>query len=243
MWSWIVWLGQHPAGKLALVLTSFLLLARLGRALYCGWKLQVLSRSLRGLAPGQEDAVGQAFRELCLERIEQGWQGYRVGLWRGHSGALALQAWTPTLWSRQLLAQAQSQWLPWAFCLASPWLAWQGLLAGWQRFQKEMAGLSALQPWEGIRAVQLTRHAVQSFFNWAEPGLAAALALLFCALLLGASGLILELLLELQLRAIGRQLQRLFPTRSESSSLEEIEKQLAEIRQLLLQMKSAEELS
>lgn len=236
MLNWISWLTQHPAGRGALLLTLVLCLARLGRLLWCAWQLARLNSSLSRLATGQEKEVTQAFQAIPMEPLQVGWYSYQAGLFRGSSGALSLSSWTPRLWTGQLQGFAGLRWFAPLLLLASPWLACQAVLAGWNRFNREMIGLTSLQPWEGLRAVQIIRHATQSFYGWAEPGMSAALACLGCALVLFFVGALCEFVLVHLLHSTSAQLRRIFPPRSESSALQEMQEQLAQMHQLLVEI-------
>jgi len=221
-----------------MLLTLAICLARLGRLLWCGWHLARLQARLSKLAAGQEQEVDGAFEAAPLEPVRVGWYSYKAGLFRGHSGALSLNSWAPRLWAGQILGQPGLRWFAPVLLLASPWLASQGALAGWNRFNREMIGLTALQPWEGLRAVQIIRHATQSFASWAEPGISAAMACLGCAILLFLVGSLCELVLLRFLQSVSVQLRRIFPPRSESSALQEMQEVLKQMHQLLVEIQT-----
>jgi hypothetical protein len=74
--------------------------------------------------------------------------------------------------------------LAWPLMLAllSPLVGLRGMYLGWQRFDRELIGLTALQPWEGLRGLQIVRHATHSFLQWSSPLVSAALMILLLAL-------------------------------------------------------------
>ena len=72
--------------------------------------------------------------------------------------------------------------LPMLLGFACPLLILRGLSAGWERFDLELSRLATLEPWEGLRALEIVRHACQTFFTWSTPLVTAGIACFMCAI-------------------------------------------------------------
>jgi hypothetical protein len=224
----------HPLGPWI----AFFTLAALGFQLWRWWtcysQLRRLHAELSRIASAQQPAVDAAFEKLTLAPVQVGWASFRAGLSGGYSSPLSHLSWTPRLWTTDLLALHRIVWLPPLLLCLSPVLACRAILAGYERFEKEMGNLSALQVWEGSRAVFIVRHAVGSFLNWAGPGVYAGVLCLASGLALLFTATFLNWLLRKQLDGIQRQLQRIFPPLPEGGNLQKIQEQLLQMQELLL---------
>lgn len=112
--------------------------------------------------------------------------------------------------------------LPPLLAAIAPFLLMQGFSAGWERLDKEVEHLNNLDAWDGLRAVEIVRHAVNSFWTWSIPPASAGLMAVVCALLLGTAHMIWSFDLFLNRR------------RKKPDELEEIRRELAEVKQLLM---------
>lgn len=136
--------------------------------------------------------------------------------------ALCLRRWWHAY--REVESLDYPLWLPLLQLLGSPLAIFSGLQQGWIRFDRELVGLTSLEPWEGLRALQIVRHASHTFFSWSEPLVSAGLALLVMA----AALLTIHTLLRFHLYWRAR------PRRK--NQLAEMQKQLAQMHELLLDL-------
>lgn len=135
---------------------------------------------------------------------------------------LALGCWRWKVCRQQLRGLDLPPLLPPLLAAVAPFLMMQGFTAGWERLDKELSHLGNLEPWEGLRAIQIVRHALNSFWNWSIPPASAGAMALLCALLLSMAHMIWGLDLFLNRR------------RKKPDELEEIRRELAEVKQLLV---------
>lgn len=112
--------------------------------------------------------------------------------------------------------------LPPLLAAVAPFLMMQGFTAGWERLDRELEHLTNLEPYEALRAVEIVRHALNSFWNWSIPPASAGAMALLCALLLGTAHMLWSFDLFLNRR------------RKKPDELEEIRRELAEVKQLLM---------
>lgn len=112
--------------------------------------------------------------------------------------------------------------LPPLLAAIAPFLLMQGFTAGWERLDREVAHLNNLEPWEGLRAIEIVRHALNSFWNWSIPPASAGLMAIVCALLLVIAHLIWSFDLFLYRR------------RKRPDQIEQLFQELAEVKQLLI---------
>lgn len=227
------WLS-YPLVPWILLLSGVALGFQVRRWLVCTIQLRRLQAHLRSVPSADQAAVEAAFQSLTLHSVKVGWASFRAGLSGGYSSALSHLSWTPRLWTSDLLALHRVAWLaPLLLCL-SPVLICRAILAGYERFEREMGNLSALQVWEGSRAVYIVRHAVSSFLNWSQPGVYAGVLCLACGLGLLFAATVLSWLLRKQLDSVQTQLQRIFPPLPEGGNLQKIQEQLLQMQELLL---------
>lgn len=228
---------MHPAFWPILLLAG----AATGHAVWRTWVCQsqlfTLRARLARVASGEVGQVDDAFALVSLEPLRIAWTSFRSGLHGRYSTPLAILSWTPELWSSSLLRSAEVAWVPVILLLGSPIVAWSGISAGWERWDKELATLTELQPWEGLRALDMVRHASHSFLSWAEPGVTAAVLAFGLAVALAACNWVARRWLKNSLETTRRQLLRLFPPQPQNSELADqladIQKQLALLRELL----------
>lgn len=112
-------------------------------------------------------------------------------------------------------------WGPLLLGLASPLLILKGLAAGWERFDRELAAITTLEAWEGLRALDMVHHATSSFFNWSTPLVSAGMACF-----LGA-------LLATLVHSVGRFDLFWRARKRKPNELQEIREELRQLRQLL----------
>lgn len=221
--SWISWFTQHSFGKLLWIVGLGWLLAALGRCLYCSWQLRCLKQALRALPCNARSQVERLFSELTVHRLDLAWS----------AGPEGLRSWNLEYWAHPMLGPTRWSIWPLGFLLASPGLAWLGYLQGYRRFDKELQFLNALQPWEGLRALQIVRHAVNSLMTWAEPLVAAGLGALLLALLVFLTQRLLKAALVRQLRGVQLELLRIFPRAPQ----ELLNQQLEQLTQIVLELR------
>jgi hypothetical protein len=221
--SWLGWFTQHSLGKLLWMVGLGWLLAALGRCLYCGWQLRSLEQSLRQLPCNARSEVDRLFSHLSIDRLSLVWS----------AGPEGLRSWNLEYWAHPLLGPPRWSLWPLGFLLASPLLTWLGYLQGYRRFDKELQFLNALQPWEGLRALQIVRHAVNSLMSWAEPLVAAGLGALLLALLVWLTQRLLKVALVRQLRAVQVELLRIFPVAPQ----ELLNQQIEQLTQIVLELR------
>ena len=134
---------------------------------------------------------------------------------------LALGSWRWWRCRQQVTYLDFPLWLPLLLALASPLMVLKGLALGWDRFDRELVGLTSLQPWEGLRAIQIVRHATHSFFFWSTPLVSAGLICLVLTVVLTMIHSVWRFDLYLRARRKG------------PNELQEIRQELRVLRQLL----------
>ena len=229
--TWLGWFTQHPFGKLLWLAGLGWILATLGRWIYCGFQLSRLHSQLRNLPAGARQEVDGLFQQLPLGRLRLAWS----------AGPAGLRSWQLEYWAHPLLGGLRWSVWPTTFLLASPWLVWLGYLQGYRRFDKELQFLSTLQPWEGLRALQIVRHAGHSLVTWAEPLVAAGLGALALALAIALLQMLSGVSLVRQLGRVQVELLRIFPTSSQdelSQQLQQLQKLVNELREDIRQLRA-----
>jgi len=113
-------------------------------------------------------------------------------------------------------------WWPLLLAFLSPLAILKGLSIGWERFDRELNHLSSLQPWEGLRGLEIVRHATQSFFSWSAPLVSAGICCFLLAVLLTLTHSLWRF-----------QLYLTRPRPPKQPELEEIREELSRLRQLL----------
>ena len=146
-----------------------------------------------------QHSLGKLFLVLSL-----GWFG--LGCWRWQV-------------ARQRLSRMD---LPPLLMAVAPFLMMQGFTAGWERLDKELSHIDNLDPLEALRALEIVRHALNSFWSWSIPPASAGAMALLCALLLGMAHMLWSFDLFLHRR------------RKKPNDLEDIRRELAEVKQLLM---------
>ncbi len=150
-----------------------------------------------------QHSLGKLFLVLSL-----GWFG--LGCWRWQVARQRL--------SRMDLPPL----LPPLLMAVAPFLMMQGFTAGWERLDKELSHIDNLDPLEALRALEIVRHALNSFWSWSIPPASAGAMALLCALLLGMAHMLWSFDLFLHRR------------RKKPDELEDIRRELAEVKQLLM---------
>lgn len=202
---------MHSTGYVALGMSATLAIARLWQTVTVSNRLSRLERQLAGAPTSDIEAELQRFRL-----------------------AVRLQG-TPFPEAGRLLRPGWLRWLPILALFVAPYLFSIGLASGWARWDKEMNHILSLQPWEGIRAVQIVRHAAGSFVQWSQPWVSAGLACLAAALALALFELACQLWLARRLQHLNRTLAPRVPsneTRLEER-LDEIERRLERLIELV----------
>ncbi|MFN8609393.1 MAG: hypothetical protein U0931_17780 [Vulcanimicrobiota bacterium] len=133
-----------------------------------------------------------------------------------------LGCWRWTVCRRRLSGLDLPPLLPPLLAVLAPFLLMQGFGAGWERLDKEVEHLNSLEVWDGLRAVEIVRHAINSFWTWSIPPASAGLMAVVCAVLLGTAHMVWSFDLFLNRR------------RKKPDELEEIRRELAEVKQLLM---------
>ncbi len=121
--------------------------------------------------------------------------------------------------------------LPLLLAIASPVMMLNGIQSGLTRLDAELSGLSGLEPWEGLRALTLIRHAVSGFWLWSTPLLSAGTASLICSIFLGFCHSVWSFDLFWVCR------------HNRPSELQQIRDELASLRRLLEEQKGRPELA
>ncbi len=137
-------------------------------------------------------------------------------------GWFALGCWRWQIARKRLSSMDLPPLLPPLLAAVAPFLLMQGFTAGWERLDKELNHLDNLSPLDGLRAIEIVRHALNSFWNWSIPPASAGVMAMLCALLLGTAHMIWSFDLFLNRR------------RKKPDELEEIRRELAEVKQLLM---------
>ena len=120
--------------------------------------------------------------------------------------------------------------LPLLLAVAAPLLMLKGIQLGLGRLDAELSGLTALEPWEGLRALTLIRHAVNGFWTWSTPLVSSGVACLCYSAVLA----FWHSLWSFDLFWVRR--------RHKPNELQLIREELASLRQLLLEIKERPEL-
>lgn len=230
--SWLGWCTQHPFGKLLGLAGLGWTLAAIGRWSYCSYHLRRLHTQLRQLPAGARDEVDRLFEQLPLGRLRLAWS----------AGPGGVRSWQLEYWAHPLMGGLRSGAWPMSFLLASPWLVWMGYLQGYQRFDKELQFLGSLQPWEGLRALQIVRHASHSLVAWAEPLAAAGVGALFCCLTTALIQMLSRAALVRELAQIQVELLRMFPHDAQeelSDQLRQLQAMVSELREELRQLRAS----
>ena len=120
--------------------------------------------------------------------------------------------------------------LPPLLAAVAPFLLMQGFTAGWDRLDRELSNLNGLEAWDGLRAIEIVRHALNSFWSWSIPPASAGVMALLCALLLSMAHMLWSFDLYLHRR------------RKKPDQLEELRHEIQELKQLvMLQMQRSPE--